>query len=172
MDFPLSHPKPCLAPEALIAALGLAPIEVLASEDYIAVFENASIIRSIVPDDAILRLLDLRGVSVTAPGGEIGDGTDFVSRFFAPKVEVSEDPVTGSVHCALAPYWANRLKKNNLLARQLSGRGGKMSCGIKGERVILSGNAVTFMVGEINLPISPEEKTDPLKGSSLRPKPL
>lgn len=156
MDFPLSHPKPCLAPEALIAALGHTPIEVLGSEDYIAVFENASIIRSIVPDDGLLRSLDLRGVSATAPAEELGDETDFVSRFFAPKVGISEDPVTGSVHCALAPYWAKRLKKNTLLARQLSGRGGKMSCEIRGERVILSGNAVTFMAGEINIPVFPD----------------
>lgn len=156
MDFPLSQPKICLTPEPLISALGRTPIEVFSSESYIAVFENASIIRSIAPDERLLSLLDLRGVSVTASGEELRDGTDFVSRYFAPKVGVSEDPVTGSVHCSLAPYWANRLKKNNLMARQLSARGGKMSCEIKGGRVILLGNAVTFMTGEFDVPLSPD----------------
>lgn len=154
MDFPSSPPRPIRPPDALIAGLRQKPIEVLAAQDYIAVFENASIIRSVTPDHAILRSLDLRGVSVTAPGegdGDTGTRTDFVSRFFAPKVGIPEDPVTGSVHCALASYWGDRLKKNVLAARQLSKRGGEILCELKGNRVFLRGQAVTFMTGEIDL---------------------
>ena len=94
---------------------------------------------------ALLGQLDLRGVIVTAPGTDV----DFVSRFFAPKLGIPEDPVTGSAHCALAPYWAKRLGKNVLSARQVSRRGGNICCELKTDRVILSGSAVTVMTSEI-----------------------
>jgi len=104
-------------------------------------------VRELTPDLELLRRLDLRGVIVSAPGVEV----DFVSRFFAPKLGIPEDPVTGSTHCALAPYWAKRLGKDILQAAQLSRRGGRIQCRIAGDRVLLSGAAVTFMKAEITL---------------------
>jgi PhzF family phenazine biosynthesis protein len=147
MDFPASVPTPCAAPAALIEGLGLAPREVLAAEDYIAVLESEAAVRSLVPDQSLLGRLDRRGVCVTARG----DGVDFVSRFFAPKYGIPEDPVTGSAHCQLTPYWAARLGKSRLAARQVSKRGGDLECRLQGERVLLAGEAVTFMEAEIDL---------------------
>lgn len=147
MNFPACPPTPCACSEALTKGLGQCPIEVLAADDYLAVFENEAIIRAIVPDHALLSRLDLRGVIVTAPGTDF----DFVSRFFAPKLGVTEDPVTGSAHCELAPYWANKLGKNILKAKQVSQRGGVITCEVNGNRVVLSGCAVTFMKAEITL---------------------
>jgi len=148
MDFPASSPAACFAPDALIAGLGQPAVEVLAAEDYVVVFEDEATIRSMAPDLARLGELDLRGVCVTAPG----EAVDFVSRFFAPKYGIPEDPVTGSAHCELAPYWSARLGKAELEARQLSGRGGAIHCEMKNGRVVLSGSAVTFMEGEISIP--------------------
>lgn len=145
MDFPAKASRTCETPPALVAALGREPVAVLAADDYLAVFRDESDILALSPDHAKLRELDLRAVAVTAPG----KSTDFVSRFFAPKVGVPEDPVTGSAHCALAPYWATKLGKNNLHARQLSRRGGDVYCEVLGERVILIGSAVTVMETEI-----------------------
>ena len=145
MNFPARLPKPCEIPEALALGLGQRPIEVLAADDYLAVFEDEATVRAIRPDHALLSQLDLRGVIVTAPG----DDVDFVSRFFAPKYGVPEDPVTGSAHCELAPYWADRLGKTALSARQVSRRGGHIACEVRGGRVALLGSAVTFMTAEI-----------------------
>lgn len=145
MDFPAIHPTPCTPPDALIEGLGQSPVEVLAADDYVAVFDSETTIRSLTPNLAKLGELDLRGVCVTARGNE----TDFVSRFFAPKLGVPEDPVTGSAHCELAPYWAATLGKTTLSARQVSKRGGNILCQMQNQRVILAGNAVTFMTAEI-----------------------
>ncbi|MDX1252569.1 MAG: PhzF family phenazine biosynthesis protein [Gammaproteobacteria bacterium] len=145
MDFPACPPTPCEPPTALAEGLGQRPIEVLAADDYLAVFDNEATIRALTPNHALLGQLDLRGVAVTAPGTDV----DFVSRFFAPKFGVPEDPVTGSAHCELAPYWANRLGKNILNAKQVSRRGGNITCEVKSGRVALSGYAVTFMEAEI-----------------------
>lgn len=147
MDFPALPPKPCPPPDALIEGLGRRPLEVLAADDYIAVFEDETVIRALAPDLARLRELDRRGVCVTAPGRNV----DFVSRFFAPRFGIAEDPVTGSAHCELAPYWSVRLGKTELAARQVSRRGGDVHCRARGDRVILAGGAVTFMVGEIEI---------------------
>jgi len=147
MNFPARPPVLQPMSDALAEALGHAPKEVWAANDYIAVFESEEIVRSIAPDFAKLQELDLRGVIVTAPGQEV----DFVSRFFAPKIGIPEDPVTGAAHCELTPYWAQRLGKNSFEARQLSPRGGRLSCRLDENRVILAGTAVTFMVGEIDL---------------------
>ncbi len=119
MDFPLLALKSCATPEHLIEGLGKTPVTVLEAQDYIAVYDSEEAVRSIVPDQMLLKRLGLRGVSVTAPG----DKADFVSRFFAPKLGVQEDPVCGSSHCELAPYWADRLNKNILNAVQVSKRG-------------------------------------------------
>lgn len=147
MDFPARPPAPGGPRAELARALGATPAEVLAADDYIAVFDDEEIVRAIRPDQALLGQLDRRGVAVTAPGTQ----ADFVSRFFAPKLGVPEDPVTGSAHCELAPYWGARLGKTRLDARQLSPRGGSLSCQLDGERVRLAGSAVSFLEGEIRL---------------------
>jgi PhzF family phenazine biosynthesis protein len=145
MNFPVRPPVPREFSETLAKALGQLPIEVLAADDYLAVFDSESTVRAITPNQALLGELDLRGIIVTAPGTDV----DFVSRFFAPKYGIHEDPVTGSAHCTLAPYWANKLGKNILTAKQVSKRGGNITCQVKADRVFLSGSAVTFMEAEI-----------------------
>jgi PhzF family phenazine biosynthesis protein len=147
MDFPARPPRSCPAPAALVAGLGRTPAEILAADDYIAVFEEEADIHALVPELSRLAGLDRRGVCVTAPGRDV----DFVSRFFAPRYGIPEDPVTGSAHCELAPYWAARLGRTELAARQVSRRGGDVRCRLAGDRVILAGGAVTFMTGEIEV---------------------
>jgi PhzF family phenazine biosynthesis protein len=149
MDFPAIPAQSCPAPSALVEGLGCPPLDVLAADDYLVVLEDPEQVRRLTPDMAALSLLDRRGVCVTAPGGK---GSDFVSRFFAPKYGIPEDPVTGSAHCMLAPYWAARLGKARFRARQVSARGGDVQCELRGERVLLSGRAVTYMVAEVGLP--------------------
>ena len=149
MDFPASDPQPHGNIDALSAALGRRPLELLAAEDYIAVFDSAAAVRAIVPNQVLLCELDLRGVIITAPGTD----ADFVSRVFGPKLGIAEDPVTGSAHCELAPYWARKLGKTILRARQVSKRGGSLVCESAGDRVLISGQAVTFMRGEIEIPL-------------------
>jgi predicted PhzF superfamily epimerase YddE/YHI9 len=149
MDFPAMFAKICLhPPDTLIPALGPGPpsphvMEV--NDTYIAVYENESIIRNMRPDFARLERLHPFVVAATAPGNEV----DFVSRYFKPSYGMPEDPVTGSVHCALTPYWAERLGKTQLHARQLSERGGELWCEMAGQRVILKGNAVLTMQGTL-----------------------
>lgn len=145
MDFPARPPAPCKLSEILLKGLGQRPVGVLAADDYMAVFDSEATVRAITPDHALLSQLDLRGVIVTARGTDV----DFASRFFAPKYGIPEDPVTGSAHCTLAPYWANKLGKNILSARQVSKRGGNIACEVNSGRVMLSGYAVTFMEAEI-----------------------
>lgn len=147
MNFPACPAVACHVPELLTKGLGRRPIEVLAADNYLAVFENEKVVRAIMPDQTLLAQLDLVGVIITAPGVKV----DFVSRFFAPKFGVPEDPVTGSAHCTLAPYWANKLGKSILSARQVSKRGGNLTCEVNADRVMLSGNAVTFMEAEISV---------------------
>ncbi|MEQ9567901.1 MAG: PhzF family phenazine biosynthesis protein, partial [Pseudomonadales bacterium] len=146
MDFPAYRPSTCEIPENLVQALGVRPVEVLADNDYLAVFDNEATVRAINPDQGLIKQLDLRGVIVTAPGTDV----DFVSRFFVPKLGIPEDPVTGGAHCKLAPYWAEKLGKNRLTARQVSRRGGNLVCEVKNDRVMLAGSAVIFMEGEIS----------------------
>lgn len=146
MDFPACPPVPCDISEILVQGLGIRPIEVRAADDYVAVFETEEAIRTITPNHALLSQLGLRGIIVTAPGSDV----DFVSRFFCPKLGIPEDPVTGSAHCALAPYWAHRLGKNKLRAKQISKRSGLLICELLSHRVLLSGNAITFMEAEIS----------------------
>lgn len=147
MDFPSQPPAPCKAPSALVSSLGKTPKEVLSSEDYFVVYENEDDVRTLSPDMAGLASLDLRGVIATAPGSD----ADFVSRFFAPALGISEDPVTGSAHCALIPYWARRLGKDDLHARQISRRGGELFCRSMGDRVAISGRAALYMKGTIEI---------------------
>lgn len=152
LDFPAHASTPCAAGEAreVSAALGRAPRELLRADSgrYLAVFEHASEVRSLQPDMGALTRLGTP-VIVTAPGA---DGVDFVSRFFAPTLGVPEDPVTGSAHCALIPFWAGRLGKNQLAARQLSRRGGELACELRGDRVDIAGKAVRYLRGTITIP--------------------
>jgi predicted PhzF superfamily epimerase YddE/YHI9 len=147
MDFPSLVPWTCAAPPAaLIEGLGKPPATVVQIEDnYFAVYEREDDVRSICPDLRLLEKLHPAGVAITAPG----ENSDFVSRYFAPSYGIREDAVTGSTHCSLAPYWAQRLGKTNLHARQVSERGGELWCEVKGERVILKGNAVLTLRGEL-----------------------
>jgi predicted PhzF superfamily epimerase YddE/YHI9 len=147
MDFPSQPPKACISPESLVKGLGREPVEVLCHDDYMAVFEKEDDVLSLHPQFDGLRLLDLRGVIVTAPGKEV----DFVSRFFAPKYDINEDPVTGSAHCELTPFWSRRLGKKKLTARQVSRRGGELLCELKNDRVLLTGQAVAYMEGRIHI---------------------
>ncbi len=148
LDFPSRPPQPCAVPDGLVEGLGATPVEVSASRDYFCVFESAAQVRALVPDFNALNRIDKFGVIVTAPG----DDCDFVSRFFCPNAGVPEDPVTGSAHCTLIPYWAKRLGKSKLNARQLSRRGGTLRCEDRGERVRIAGRTATFMRGELELP--------------------
>lgn len=147
MDFPARPPVPCEAPQGLILALGASPQEVWKSRDYLAVYETEEQVRELEPDISALARVEMFAVIVTAPGRD----ADFVSRFFAPASGVPEDPVTGSAHCTLAPYWAARLGKTTLHARQVSRRGGELICELRGERVILRGQAVRYLEGVIHL---------------------
>lgn len=148
MDFPARPAVPCEVPEPLLHGLGRPPREAAASDDYLAVFEDEKEVRELRPDMERLRELDLRGVIATARG----DRADFVSRFFAPKYGIPEDPVTGSAHCTLIPYWAGRLGKKDLSARQVSRRGGELFCRDRGSRVTIAGRAFTYMEGIITIP--------------------
>ena len=147
MDFPSLVPWPSAnTPAALIDGLGKTPAEVLQIEDnYFAVYQSEQEVRSIHPDFRLLEKLHPAGVAITAPGRD----ADFVSRYFAPSYGIPEDPVTGSTHCSLAPYWAQRLGKQMLHARQVSERGGELWCEVKEKRVILKGNAVLTLRGEL-----------------------
>lgn len=148
LDFPSRPPLSCPMSDELAAALGKPPAMLLASRDYLAVYDREDEIAALTPDFAALAALDRFAVIVTAPGS---DGIDFVSRFFAPAGGVPEDPVTGSAHCTLIPYWAKRLGKSRLKARQLSWRGGRLSCRLCGDRVTIAGRAVLYLEGTITI---------------------
>jgi predicted PhzF superfamily epimerase YddE/YHI9 len=121
---------------------------VLGSRDYLCVYEREEDVASLRPDMSLLAGLDRFGVIATAPGS---GAVDFVSRFFAPGDGIPEDPVTGSAHCTLIPYWSRRLGKSHLSARQISARGGELSCSLAGDRVKIGGRAVTYLRGEIEV---------------------
>jgi len=148
LDFPSRRPMPCAAPDALLRGLGRPPREVLKSRDFMAVYDSSAEIAALAPDMACLAQLDCLGVIVTARG----DDADFVSRFFAPRAGIPEDPVTGSAHSSLVPFWAGRLGKTELFARQISWRGGELYCRDLGERVAIGGRAVVYGRGELELP--------------------
>jgi PhzF family phenazine biosynthesis protein len=148
LDFPSRPAQTSEAPARLKEGLGAQPREVFKGRDYLTVFESEAEVAALAPDFDILIELDANGVIVTAPG----DDCDFVSRYFAPRVGVPEDPVTGSAHCALIPYWAKRLGKSELHARQLSPRGGELFCEDRGPRVGIGGTAITYIDGKMNVP--------------------
>jgi PhzF family phenazine biosynthesis protein len=148
LDFPATVPEPADAPDGLAEALGAKPVHVARSRfDYLVEVEDEEAVRTLSPDLRALGEIDVvRGIIVTARGS---DGTDFVSRFFAPAAGVDEDPATGSAHCCLAPYWADKLGRNPLDAFQASMRGGTLRVEVRGDRVLLGGQAVTVLRGEL-----------------------
>jgi PhzF family phenazine biosynthesis protein len=145
MDFPSKIPVKCEVPDLLVEALGVAPLELFTNEDYVALYSSEAEVKAISPDFKTLSEIDTRGIIVTSPG----DSVDFVSRFFAPRFGIDEDPVTGSAHCVLTPFWAERLRKNVLTARQISTRGGDLKCSLKGSRVAIAGQAAQYMEADI-----------------------
>jgi PhzF family phenazine biosynthesis protein len=154
LDFPERVPEPLAKyPTELIAAIGgVKPQEVLLARDYVVVLDSEETVRAVIPNYEIMKTLNEPGkllrVSITALGKDV----DFVSRFFCAGDAMPEDPVTGSAHCHLVPYWANRLKKSVLSARQLSTRGGSLRCRLANGRVYMTGNAVTYLEGKIFIP--------------------
>ncbi|WP_400191436.1 PhzF family phenazine biosynthesis protein [Hymenobacter sp. B81] len=150
LDFPARPPQPLAThPDGLIDGLRRTPLSILAGPDLVALFGSEAEVRALHPDMGHLAKVEYRAVIATAPGS---NGVDFVSRFFGPRVGVPEDPVTGSAHTTLVPYWAEKLGKTTLHARQVSARGGDLWCELRGDRVLMSGFAVTYLKGEIELP--------------------
>lgn len=148
MDFPTWPSLPIDSAPGVAIALGKPPKEVREARFYLAVYDHATDVAALAPDFAALAKLDRLAVIATAPGE---NGVDFVSRFFAPALGIPEDPVTGAAHCALVPYWAKRLGKSALEARQISRRGGKLTCTLAGDRVIIAGRAVLYLEGKITV---------------------
>jgi predicted PhzF superfamily epimerase YddE/YHI9 len=147
MDFPSRPGRPVEVTDQIVSALGARPREALLARDLLVVFEREEEVRAFRPDFDRIAALDAFALIISAPGETV----DFVSRFFAPRAGVPEDPVTGSAHCTLVPYWAARLGKHKLAAKQLSARGGDLSCELRGDRLIISGNAIEYLRGEIDV---------------------
>lgn len=146
LDFPADRMEEMVVPELIVTALMTPPLKAFRGKtDFMFVFASESEIKAMDPDLGLLAQVGGRGVIVTAPGNDV----DFVSRFFAPQTGINEDPVTGSAHTSLTPYWSRVLGKKKLTALQLSYRGGELVCEDKGDRVEISGHAVTYMIGEI-----------------------
>lgn len=145
MDFPAQPPSLCDLPLEIKQAFDFKPIECLKSEDYIVVLKNEADVLNAKPKLELLNNIDLRGVIITAKS----DNYDFVSRFFAPKYGINEDPVTGSAYTQLTPYWEKKLGKKSLHAKQLSRRGGELFCESLGDRITIAGSAVKYLQGKI-----------------------
>ncbi len=151
LDFPAESGREAEPPAQLLQALAVDPVYVGKNRfDYLVEVQSASTLRDMEPDFALLETLKMRGVIVTAESDR--EDWDFISRFFAPAVGVDEDPVTGSAHCFLGPYWSRKLKRSSLTGYQASERGGTVSVRPEGQRVILGGQAVTVMRGKLSLP--------------------
>ncbi|MBF0547760.1 MAG: PhzF family phenazine biosynthesis protein [Candidatus Riflebacteria bacterium] len=147
LDFPSRPPIKCEEPQGIQDVLGKMPLEVLKARDLMFVFDEEEDVRNMKPDFRGVLNWGCHGVIVTAPGKD----ADFVSRFFAPVVGVNEDPVTGSAHSTLIPYWSKRLNKTDLYAKQISARGGELFCQYMGDRVKIGGKAITYLRGEIDV---------------------
>jgi PhzF family phenazine biosynthesis protein len=148
LDFPSRIPEPCDTPGKLLPSLGVSQaVEVLRSRDYFVVLPNEDAVRNVEPDYNLMKELDTIGVIITAKGKE----ADVVSRCFYPGLGIQEDPVTGSAHCNIVPYWSEKLGKQKLNCRQLSPRGGHLQCELVGDRVLMSGKCVLYLQGEITV---------------------
>jgi PhzF family phenazine biosynthesis protein len=148
LDFPSRLPQPCKTPDQLFKSLGISTaVEVLKSRDYFVVLPNEEAVKNTEPDFTLIKELDAIGVIVTAKG----KSADVVSRCFYPGAGIAEDPVTGSAHCNIVPYWSDKLGKTKLYCKQLSPRGGDLHCELEGDRVLMSGKCVLYLEGEINV---------------------
>lgn len=147
LNFPARPPHPCTPPENIDKTMGTAPGEVMAARDLVVIYDDEDAVLNLRPDFEAIKAIGCFGVIATAPGREV----DFVSRFFTPLNGINEDPVTGSAHCTLIPYWAERLDQTRMRARQLSERGGELFCELLGDRVRIGGHAVTYLEGSIRL---------------------
>ena len=148
LNFPADFVKQADLPESVLQGMKEIPVEVYKGKtDYLLVYSSEDIVKNLKPDYSLLKNAEARGIIATAQG----DTVDFVSRFFAPAVGINEDPVTGSAHTLLTPFWANKLKKNKMSALQLSLRGGQLFCTLNNDRVLIAGNAVTYLKGEIEI---------------------
>jgi len=145
LDFPSRMPEPAILHDTIRLALSKQPVEVLLSRDFVLVYDDEQDVRDIQINRQVVDQINLDpgGIIITAPG----EHCDFVSRFFTPQASMFEDPVTGSAHCSLIPYWSKRLNKESLVALQLSERAGKLICEDKGDRVLIGGNAKTYSAG-------------------------
>ena len=146
IDLPAQPPEPCTMPPKFADALGRKPVQILGAVKYLAIYDSAAEVAALAPDTAAMMDIDRDGVIVSAPGSDC----DFVSRYFAPHAGIPEDPVTGSAHCTLVPYWAKRLGRTTLHARQISRRGGELFCELKGDRVVIAGRAALYLEGRIH----------------------
>jgi predicted PhzF superfamily epimerase YddE/YHI9 len=150
MDYPARPTVAVAAPAGLAVALGAAPLEIEAeAHNYLVLLQDPRTVRALTPDFAALARLERGGVIVTA--GDSGQPYDFISRYFAPAKGITEDPVTGSAHCSLVPFWARRLGKSSLRAFQASARGGELQCRLLGERVELGGSCVFYLEGAVEI---------------------
>lgn len=149
LDFPAEFPEPTAPDDAVSRALGVRPLSTHAATDLVYEVESPETVRGVRPDFTALRGIGVRGVIVTAAGAP--DGPDFVSRWFGGTAGVGEDPVTGSAHSQLAPFWADKLGKTTLRAEQLSARGGELLCTVEGDRVRLAGSYVRYLDGFVTL---------------------
>ena len=148
LNFPADYPAEVELNSLFIEILGFEPIKLLrGKDDYLAVLKNQQQIEETQPKFSLLKKVDARGLVISAPGDEV----DFVSRCFYPEAGIEEDPVTGSAHTMLTPYWATQLNKNELDAHQLSKRGGKLNCSLANERVLISGDSVVYFEGTISI---------------------
>ncbi|MFL5811830.1 MAG: PhzF family phenazine biosynthesis protein, partial [Flavisolibacter sp.] len=148
LDFPSRMPQSCEAPDVLLKSLNTTTaVEVLKSRDYFVVLPNEDAVKNIEPDFILMKEVDALGIIVTAKG----KSADVVSRCFYPGLGIQEDPVTGSAHCNIVPYWSNKLGKTKLFCKQLSRRGGDLQCELDGDRVLMSGNCVLYLQGEIDI---------------------
>jgi predicted PhzF superfamily epimerase YddE/YHI9 len=147
LDFPSRPGKPVEITESVIAALGARPAALYRARDLLAIYESEPQVRDLRPDSGRISAIDTFAITVSAPG----EAVDYVYRFFAPRQGIPEDPVTGSANCTLVPYWAARLGKSDLVAKQLSLRGGDLRCALRGDRVLIAGRAVEYLRGEISV---------------------
>ena len=157
LDLPVQPAECCAAPAGLNQMLGTNAVACQQGVDLMVVVTNEWEVEALKPDSKAVASLPGRGLIVTAPGSDV----DFVSRFFAPSCGIEEDPVTGSTHCSLTPYWAERLGRSNLVARQLSARGGLLQCTLEDERVLISGRVIPYLSGFLHL--SPNQLSEVTK---------
>jgi PhzF family phenazine biosynthesis protein len=147
MDFPARAGKPLAITDTLVFAVGVRPLEAHLARDLLVILESEYQVRDFQPDYERIASIDAFALIISAPGG----AEDYVYRFFAPRQGIPEDPVTGSANCTLVPYWAARLDKHELTARQLSARGGELRCTLRGDRVLIAGRTVEYLRGEITV---------------------